>query len=132
MTIFKDEKISRYITNLWTILFILFIIIDFFSKSNYEFLIGPFSAIYIGVLSLYAGTKEFDRWYELHEGRHPGEWFVLGWTATILVLFVFYFIFQKAYKVHSEVIADYIAVLSIFALTQKSKKMHERRGRRKN
>jgi hypothetical protein len=38
------------------------------------------SVVYIGVLGLFASTKEFDRWYDLHESRHPGELFVIAWT----------------------------------------------------
>ena len=73
MTIFQDEKIWRILTNFWTVVFIAFLIFDFFWLNRFEYLTIPFSVIYAGVLGLYASTKEFDRWYEMHEGRHPGE-----------------------------------------------------------
>jgi hypothetical protein len=129
MSVFRDERIWRWVTNLWTIVFVLFLIWDFFAKSNYDSLLAPFSVIYVGVLSLYAGTKEFDRWYDFHESRHPGEWFVIGWTVVILALTILSFILGKGYRVSSETIADYIMVLSIFALTQKSKQLHRRKKR---
>lgn len=127
MSVFRDEKIWRWITNLWTVVFVLFLILNFFSRDGYDLLIAPFSVIYVGVLSLYASTKEFDRWYDFHESRHPGEWFVIGWTVVILALTILSFILGKGYAVSSETIADYIMVLSIFALTQKSKQLHRRK-----
>ena len=59
MSVFRDEKIWRWVTNLWTVVFVLFLIWNFFTKGSYDLMIGPFSVIYVGVLSLYAGTKEF-------------------------------------------------------------------------
>ena len=127
MSVFRDEKIWRWVTNLWTIAFVLFLITDFFMKNGYDFLIAPFSVIYVGVLSLYAGTKEFDRWYDFHESRHPGEWFVIGWTIVILGLTICSLVMGKGYVVSPEAVADYIMVLSVFALTQKSKQLHRKK-----
>jgi hypothetical protein len=127
MSVFRDEKIWRWITNLWTIMFVLFLIVDFFAKGNYDFLIAPFSVIYVAVLSLYAGTKEFGRWYDFHESRHPGEWFVIGWTVVILGLTILSFVLGTGYQVSPEAVAVYIMVLSIFALTQKSKQLHHKK-----
>lgn len=131
MSVFQNEKIWRWVTNVWTLAFIVFLIVDFFAKSSYDFLIAPFSVIYVGVLSLYAGTKEFDRWYDLHDGRHPGEWFIIGWTVVIFGLIVLSLFLGKDYGVSPEAVAVYIMVLSIFALTQKSKRLHERKRDRK-
>ena len=124
---FHDEKIWRTLTNLWTIIFMAFLILDFFLKNQFEFLTAPFSVIYIGILGLYVGTKEFDRWYEMHEGRHPGELFVIAWTVVIFLLLGLSAWFGNGYRVSSEAIADYIMVLSVFALTQKSKSLHRRK-----
>lgn len=130
MTIFQNEKIWRILTNIWTVVFIAFLIFDFFQLNRYEYLTVPFSVIYIGVLGLYASTKEFDRWYEMHEGRHPGELFVILWTVVIFFLLIISFFSKGGYKVSSEAIADYIMVLSVFALTQKSKRLYERKKRK--
>ena len=127
MSVFRDEKIWRILTNFWTVVFLLFLVANFVGMDRYNYLIAPFSVIYIGILGLYVGTKEFDRWYEMHEGRHPGEWFVFAWTVVIFILIAVSFFLGKDYKVSSEAIADYIMVLSVFALTQKSKRLHEER-----
>jgi len=131
MSVFRNESIWRWLTNLWTLAFAAFVIGNFFAKGGYDFLTAPFSVIYVGVLGLYVGTKEFDRWYDFHESRHPGEWFVIGWTVMVAALISLSLILGKEYVVSPEVIADYIMVLSVFILTQKSKQLHKRkRGKR--
>lgn len=112
---------------MWTVMFAIFFICDFFSKGNYDFLMAPFSMIYVSILGLYVGTKEFDRWYDFHESRHPGEWFVIGWTILMAVLTVLSFFMGKGYEISAEGVADYIMVLSVFILTHKSKQMHHRK-----
>lgn len=127
MSVFRSEKTWRVLTNLWTTVFIVFVVFNFFAKNNYEQMILPFSVIYIGVLGLYVGTKEFDRWYDLHKDRHPGEWFVLMWTAVVIGLLGAQVFLGEEYKFSSEAGAVYIMVLSVFALTRKSKQMHEKK-----
>ncbi len=127
MAIFQDEKIWRILTNIWTIVFVGFLIANFFLMNHLEYLVLPFSVVYIGVLGLYTGTKEFNRWYEMHDGRHPGELFVILWTTVIFFLFVASFFLGQDYKLSSEVIADYIMVLSVFALTQNSKRLYKKK-----
>jgi len=127
MSVFRDERVWRYITNLWTVVLIGFLVIDFLSRDAYAYLTPSFSVIYTGVLGLYAGTKEFDRWYEVHDSRHPGEIFIAVWTLVIFILFGLSFLLQGGYKVGPEAISDYIMVLSVFAITQKSKKLHHKR-----
>lgn len=132
LTGFKNEKIWRVLTNLWTVIFMAFLIADFFAKNKYEYLTAPFSVIYVGILGLYVGTKEFDRWYEMHDSRHPGEVFVIAWTVVILgLLGLSVFMNHGGYSVSSEAIADYIMVLSVFALTQKSKTLHDQKRKKK-
>jgi len=125
---FKDEKIWRILTNFWTIIFMVFLCGNFFLGNRYEFLIAPMSVIYIGILGLYVGTKEFDRWYEMHGNkRHPGELFVLIWTIIIFGLLAISAFSGGEQKVSAEAIATYIMVLSVFALTQKSKALYVRK-----
>ena len=131
MFIFRDERIWRLLSGIWTIVFILFIVFDFFSEGKYEFLIAPMSAVYLGVLGLYVGTKEFERWYERHQGRHPGEWFVIIWTLIVVGLFATSLVLEGEYRVSPDIIADYIMVLTVFALTQKSKSLYRKKRRGK-
>jgi len=68
----------------------------------------------------------------MHDGRHPGEVFIIFWTIVVFILLGVSLFMDGQYRVSSEAIADYIMVLSVFALTQKSKRLHERKRKRKN
>lgn len=129
MDFFGGEKIWRFLTYFWTIIYLPFIVFHFFSQNSLEFLVTPFSVLYVGILGLYVSTKEFDRWYAIHKGQHPGEIFVMIWTIVMLGLFLGATIFSQKYKIDNEIVAVYIAVLSIFAITQKSKRLYEKKGR---
>jgi len=122
--LFSNEKLWRTLTNFWMYFFMLFLVADFFSRGDYDFLIAPFSAIYISVLSIYVGTKEFDRWYDYYEGKHPGEISVIVWTVLMAFLFLVSAFSAAEYKLSSEVVAVYIMVLAVFVLTQKSKHLY--------
>jgi len=131
MSIFHDERIWRILTNVWTIVILAFFVVDFITRGTYEFLSTSFSIIYTGALAIYVGTKEFDRWNDFHKGRHPGEIFIIIWTAIMVMIFVAQFIFGTGYKISPEMVPDYIMVLSIFAVTQKSKRLHHQKKAKK-
>lgn len=128
---FKSEKLWRILANFWTVVLIIFLIVDFFSYNSHDYLTPILSVIYTAVLGLYVGTKEFERWCTVYEGRHPGELVILGWTILMVFLFSAKIILGGKYAVSPEAVADYIIVLSLFALTQRSKKLCKK-GRQKN
>lgn len=130
MSAFRNERLWRYITDFWTVALMIFFVVNLITQDRYDYLTAPLSIIYTGVLGLYVGTKEFDRWYELHDSRHPGEIFIALWTVVVFALFAAQMVLGPKYQVSPEAIADYIMVLSVFALTQKSKKLHQhKRGK---
>ncbi len=126
--IFENERIWRWLTNFWTTVFFALIFINFFDNDAYSFLVIPLSIVYTGILSIFVATKEFDRWYEVHNSRHPGEMFVIAWTTVVVLLLLFSFIFGKEFHAPSDTIsAVYVAVLTLFAISQKSKSLHRRK-----
>lgn len=127
---FTGEKVWRYLTNFWTYIVFGFLIIDFAEKNRFDFLIGPMLVLYLGVLSLFVGTKEFDRWFDHHEDRHPGETYVILWTILMALLFILDVFLNGVYTLPSEVVATYLAVLGVFALTQRSKSLYRRKKRK--
>jgi hypothetical protein len=128
MAVFRDERIWRLLCTIWTVVFMAFVVVNFFLFDKYSILNAPLSAVYASILALYVGTKEFDRWYDFHEsGRHPGELFIIAWTGLIFFLGGFVIFSGRAYTIAPEIVANYVMVLSIFALTQKSKQLHHRR-----
>lgn len=125
---FNDFNFWHKLINFWTFLFLFFIIYDFFIPFSEGNVLEILSTIYIGVLAIYVGDKEFERWYNRHQSRHPGEIFVIIWTALIFSLIFFGTIFKEAYKIPGAVVSSYIAVLTILVITSKSKQLYRNRG----
>lgn len=118
-----DYKIGiwRWLTNFWTIVLYAAIIYDFVYNNAIISLIGPMSAIYVATLAVYTGNKEFERWSEDHNSRHPGEVFVIVWTIIIFFLFTASFMLNRTYKMPESIISTYIVVLGVLAITERSK-----------
>lgn len=117
----------RYLINIWSILFFAVIVWDFVSNNAYQEMLNVMSTIYIGALAVYVSNKEFERWYHRHRGQHPGEMFVVFWTILTLFLIVVDFIPVYQYNLPGSVISSYIAVLTILAVTRKSKQIYRDR-----
>jgi hypothetical protein len=128
MAAFNNETIWRWLVNFWTVALLVFLVVNFLSGDAYGYLTPLLSIVYTAVLTLYVGTKEFERWYDLHESRHPGEIFIIIWTVVVCFMLAIQFLRGAPYKIDPEMTADYIMVLSIFAVTQKSKRLHAKRG----
>ena len=117
----------RYLVYLWTLIFYAAAIYDFIHNNAFQELLRPLAAIYIAILAIYAGEKEFERWHSFYRGKHPGELFVAGWSLLLIVLLLAEFVFKKSYHVPGEVIYTYITVLSILAITRKSRSLYEQK-----
>ncbi|MEI7451903.1 MAG: hypothetical protein WCK37_01720 [Candidatus Falkowbacteria bacterium] len=125
----KSFAFWKYLTNFWTISYFVFIVIDFLLNNEWEQYLDILGFIYIGVLAIYVGNKEFERWYHKHLAKHPGETFVLVWTALIFILLLATIITKKPYKIPSVVISSYVAVLTILAITEKSKSLFRNKNK---
>jgi hypothetical protein len=121
----------RYLVNFWTAVTFIAVIYDFIKDNALEEFLGPILAIYISVLALYAGAKEFERWHHIHQSRHPGEYFVLGWTVLVAGLLLADLIFDKPYKLPGEMMSTYITVLGVLAITHKSKSFYKETHQRR-
>lgn len=88
------------------------------------------ATIYIGALAVYASNKEFERWYDKHRSQHPGEIFVILWTILVFFLFVAGVFKQEVYQLPGAIISSYIAVLTILAVTRKSKQLYRARHKK--
>ena len=110
--------------NFWAVVIYIAVIYDFIKDNAVQEFLAPLAAIYIAVLTIYASDKEFERWHHFHQARHPGELFVIVWTALMAGILLADFLLSKLYKLPSEIISVYIVVLSILAITRKSKSLH--------
>lgn len=116
-----------YITNFWTLIVFWAMICDFIADNAFRNYLGVFLAIYIALLAIYASNKEFERWRHLHTSCHPGEVYVIAWTVLIVLICISDIFTNKAYEMPESVISSYIAILTILAITMKSRRIYERR-----
>lgn len=127
----KDFDFWRRLINFWSILFFVVVIYDFFTNNSCAGILNLLSTIYISILAIYVSNKEFERWYNRHRGQHPGEIFVIIWSILIFFLIIGSFFYPGEYELPASVISSYIAVLTILAITRKSKALYQyRRGGR--
>jgi len=121
----NNFRFWRYLINFWSVLFFVFIIYDFFFNNKAVDILNVLSTIYISILALYVSNKEFERWYNCHKEQHPGEVFVIIWSVLIFFLIVLDFLFNSTYSLPGSVVSSYIAVLTILAITRKSKELYQ-------
>lgn len=114
----------------WTVVVYAAIISNFFKNGAYNNGLDALLVIYVAILAIYAGDKEFERWHDRHSHRHPGEAFVIFWTLIVVGIAACQFIFDKPAGLTSEIVATYIAVLSVLAVTRRSKSLYAKRIRR--
>lgn len=124
---FRKFNFWRHLSDFWTIIFVAAILWDFICNNTLNGFLEGVAFIYIGVLAVYVGRKEFARWYCHHESRHPGEWFVVLWTGLVGGILIFDFVLDKPYQLPSAVISAYVAVLTILAVTEKSKSLRKKK-----
>lgn len=116
----------RALVNLWSLLALVFFTYEFITGNPDEQLATQVAIIYIGVLGLYVGTKEFRRWHREHLSTYYGEFYVLLWTA-LMVIFMILSATNSDLKIGHDLTAVYLAVISIFAVTTESKRLRRHR-----
>ena len=114
----------RRLVNLWSFVFLAAVIIDLLYVNAYKDILSTISTIYIGVLVIYGSNKELNRWQNHHKANHKGEIFIIFWTILMGVLIFFDIFLGPKYKLPESVITTYISVLTILAITERSKEMH--------
>ena len=117
------EQFLRILTNSWAVLTLFIFWLDFYSLGKYDQLASPVGIIYVGILSIYAGEKEFDRWQKHHKSRFRGEMFVLIWTISITFMAISSIITKGYLSLPKDTASIYTGILAIFAISQKSKSL---------
>lgn len=120
----NDFNFWRYLINVWSVVFFVVIVMDFLVKNSYSDILNVLAVVYVSILAIYVSNKEFERWYDKHLSKHPGEIFVIIWSVLVFGLFILSFVFDGDYQMPNSVISSYIAVLTILAVTRKSKQMY--------
>jgi uncharacterized protein YacL len=121
----------RYLINIWSVVFFVVIIYDFLTGNSCTEFLDVVAMLYIGLLTIYVSDKEFKRWYHNHNRQHPGERFVIAWTVLIVFLIIANLIVKIPYHLPASVVSSYIAVLTLLAITRKSKQTYQIHHRKK-
>lgn len=121
----NDFSFWRILINIWSLLFFVSIVLDFFANNAYINILNVIATVYISSLALYVGNKEFERWYDKYDSKHPGEVFVVIWSLIVFVLLGLSFVYKDTYQIPESVVSSYLAVLTILVLTKKSKAMYQ-------
>ncbi len=131
MAQFKSSlKFWRNLTAVATLLLFSIIIWDFIVRNIDSNVLSTMSALYAMVLSIFTANKEFERWHDYHKEKHPGEIYVIGWTILFFGLMISDYIFKMNYEIPHQVVAVYILVLGILAITKKSSHLYKAKKRR--
>lgn len=114
----------RYLSNLWGTLTLLLFIVDFFSFHSFGNATGASAVIYGVILSLYASSKEFQRWTSKKGeflSRHFGEIYPIIWTIVMILFILLSALLNNRYEIPGEFPATYITVLGIYIISSQSK-----------
>lgn len=121
----------KLLANLWTFLTMILFLLEFFSNGKYSTVSTGLGIIYLTILGIFATIKEFERWQEDWQSKYLGEVFIIIWTVLLIFLISLAFIQPGVYKIPSELTAVYLSVLGIFAVTNRSKFLHQNKFKKK-
>ncbi|OGY89667.1 MAG: hypothetical protein A2677_01530 [Candidatus Komeilibacteria bacterium RIFCSPHIGHO2_01_FULL_52_14] len=118
----------KRMVNGWSLVAFMIFVLHFFSRGYFKIADSLISVLYPAILTIYTGQKEFSRWRSNHfSSRFFGEWFVLFWTLVFMLFVIVSVLSRGTYQVSLEMTTTYLAVVTIYAVTLKSKQLHSRR-----
>lgn len=124
----KKINMWRILVNFWSMIFFIAIFYDFLTYNYLNGLLNVISTIYVAILMIYVGDKEFERWYAKKQGTNPGEIFVFIWTGLMISLLIMDLLKAENYHVPDCVVNSYVSVLTILVITKKSKQVYQRKN----
>ncbi|MBT3690411.1 hypothetical protein HOE31_04145 [bacterium] len=113
----------KVLSSTWGVIAMSLFMIEFFTFNDYLVATSSVAVIYIAVLTMYVGSKEFFRWRQkdTFKSRYFGEIHIILWTLLFVVFTLFAFFSKGYFKLPTEFLATYISTLGIFAITMQSK-----------
>ena len=114
----------KILSDFWGIVTTIFFLLTFFGYYDLSHLLTDIAIIYLSILSIFTGLKEFNRWKsKKYLSRYHGEIFIASWTLMMLVFIIMAAADKNNYKLSTEFTATYLSVLGIFAISRKSKNL---------
>lgn len=122
-----DElKLWKTLTNLWSLITILFFVLTFFRLPDLSPSLAHVSIIYVSLLSLFIGVKEVSRWQDKKFNSHyRGEFFVVLWTLLMITFTLLKALWPENYTLTNEFTATYLSIVGLFAISRKSKTLRK-------
>ena len=122
----KELQFWKILTNFWGFVTAIVFLATFFNVWDLSHLLTDITIIYLSILSIFAGVKEYSRWKSKNFlSKYNGEIFVLAWTI-LMMLFIIITAYNQSYKLYSQFTATYLSVLGIFAISLKSKNLRNK------
>ena len=122
----NNQLAVKIVLNAWTILTIALFCLDFFSGGFYDTSTTAISTIYLALLGIYGGEKEYLRWKYPFRSRFAGDLSVVVWTFLLMLFVLLTTITPGVYKIPQEFAIVYTGVVGVFAVTQHSKALRVR------
>ncbi|MCD4760770.1 hypothetical protein K8R42_02640 [bacterium] len=122
----KELLFWKILTNFWSIITSIVFLVTFFKIWDLSHLLTDITIIYLSILSIFAGVKEYSRWKNNNFfSKYNGEIFIIAWTILMLIFMVISAA-KKDYQFYSQFTATYLSVLGIFAISLKSKNLKDK------
>lgn len=117
-----EMRFWKALVNFWSVITAVVFLTTFFKVYDLSNILSSVSIIYITILSIFTGIKEFSRWRSQKKflSRYNGEIFIVAWTL-IMVIFMFVAAIYPEHKIYGQFTATYLSVLGIFGVSLKSK-----------
>ncbi|MBT7228458.1 hypothetical protein HN859_03010 [Candidatus Parcubacteria bacterium] len=123
----SEMKIWRFLANFWGLFTAIFFVLNFLKIFDLDQALKTLAVIYISVLSIFTGIKEYNRWVaKKFLSRHNGEIFIILWTTLMVGFILFNAYDPDRYNISGEFTATYLSILGVFAISLKSKNLKQR------
>jgi hypothetical protein len=121
---YLSRWIFKIILNSWTVIAIFIFCLDFFSGNKYDSVSSAIGIIYLAILGIYAGEKEYSRWKNHFISQFLGEAFVILWTIMMVIFVITAPLSLGRFRVPAELAIVYTSVVGIYIITKRSKTLH--------
>lgn len=120
----QGQTFWKRLADFWALFTITLFTLDFFTHHRYKASATAIAIIYIAILGIFIGEKEYFRWKRTYISKFFGEGFVILWTVVLATLILISFI-SKNYDLPEEMALVYISVITFFFVSWKSKALQK-------
>lgn len=116
----------KRLADFWGLLALSLFTLDFFSNHRYKAAATACAIIYIAILGIFIGEKEYFRWKNIYVSKFFGEGFIILWTIVLATLIIVSAV-SKKYGLPEEMSVAYISILTFYFASLRSKQLKKMR-----